>query len=198
MDSVRNKLVKPVVEALKVEPDHVVVDLNSGTHRFALSIAERLQQAAGNGIVFALDYDDQMVDRLEREAARVEENLPLNPIALSAYEPDVVPFTTDSTDRLLAVNHLDSGERQQQTLNEIFRVLKPGGLALLVRWWPEGTSAPHRVDELARDFERLSQGVGDSGFVDAATVFLTWDLIALRAVKPRHVPEPSPEQRRSA
>jgi ubiquinone/menaquinone biosynthesis C-methylase UbiE len=181
----------PVIEALQIDPDDVVIDLNSGTDRFALDMARRIDRLEGDGMVFALDHDDQMVDLLRDRISSAGSDLPVSALPLSHYRTDLLPFYGDTADRVLAVNHLASGGRRELALSEIYRVLRPGGLAMLVRWWPDGVLRPSRIDELRRDFDELDERMAAAGFAERARLYLSWDFLALRGVKPE---PPAPDR----
>jgi ubiquinone/menaquinone biosynthesis C-methylase UbiE len=183
--------IKPVVDALQIKPDDVVIDLNSGTDRFALGMAKRIDRLQGDGIVFALDHDDQMVKLLRDRISSADGDLPVSALPLSHYRTDLLPFYGETADRVLAVNHLASGGRRERALEEIYRVLRPGGMAMLVRWWPDGVLHTSRVDELRRDFDELDARMATVGFDEREMLYLSWDFLALRGVKPE---PPAPDR----
>lgn len=188
-EALERDFVEPVVEALQIEPDTVVVDLNAGTDRFALSIASRLKSLGGHGIVFAFDHDDQMVELLHERITATDPDLPVTALPLSQYGPATVPFHDECADRVLAVNCAVDGSNGLRLLDEIYRVLKPGGAVLLVRWQPDGVLQTGRIDELNRDFEQLDAGLAWAGFTECKTLLLSWEFLALRAVKPLPLPD---------
>lgn len=112
---------KLAIAALDVQPDDRVLELGCGPgHGLALLTAR-----APRGIVFGLDQSREMVTQA-RAANRAAVRSGGVRLLQSRFEQ--LPFPDRSMDKVLAVNVAYFWQDSGRVLNEVRRVLRPGGL----------------------------------------------------------------------
>jgi len=134
----RHQMQPPAVlrDALELLPDTIVADLGVGTGFFALPIAAQIQRLGGNGKVIGLDVARQMLEETGRRAAEAE----LEPwIELQSVSGDGdIPLADRSVDRIISVNTVHELDDRPRVFAEFARLLRRGGLVLLVDWKKQG------------------------------------------------------------
>jgi ubiquinone/menaquinone biosynthesis C-methylase UbiE len=117
---------KAMLEALPVKPGDKVLDVACGTGEPALSLARQNPKAAITGI----DAAPAMAEVAQRKA---REEL-LENITFEAMAAEKMRFADASFDKLCCRFGVMLFEDSQQGLNEMRRVLKPGGAFALAVW----------------------------------------------------------------
>jgi SAM-dependent methyltransferase len=144
----------PLVALLELEGSETVLDYGAGTGRLAIAVRGALGEG---GRVIAVEENEEMVGLLEERIAAAGAQVEVTPIA-----DNRVPAPDGTIDRVLAVNllHEVHGER---ALEEMRRLLRPGGLLLVADWErgrdPERALGPpdeilYSEDEAATELER--------------------------------------------
>ncbi|SFP91165.1 class I SAM-dependent methyltransferase [Salibacterium halotolerans] len=151
----RIDVVKPenILDQLDILPGDDVADLGSGNGLFTLSIAKRTA-----GAVYAVDLEPKMLAMLKERAEQEK-------FRLHYVESDLeqVEMKDDSVDKVLAAFVIHEVESVSGTLNEIKRLLKPGGQLMIVEWEAvETESGPPLSHRLPSD--HLLQIIRDNGF----------------------------------
>jgi ubiquinone/menaquinone biosynthesis C-methylase UbiE len=114
--------VHEIVRLLKPQPEHTLIDIGCGTGLIVLALAPWLTH------IHALDLSPNMVERARRNLSHVA-NVD---VAVGSITRMALPDACG--DRLLAysvLQYLDSEATLVAALQEIFRILRPGGRALL-------------------------------------------------------------------
>src|SRR3989337_1666309 len=109
-----------LVEQAQIEPGHRVLDLGCGTGTLTILIKQLHPEAQ----VVGLDGDPKVLAIARAKAAKAGVE-----IALVRGMAFVLPFPDRSFDRVLSslvLHHLNH-DNKVRTLNEVFRLLQPGG-----------------------------------------------------------------------
>ena len=132
-----------VIRTLGARPGMTIADVGAGTGFFTLPIAETVGPA---GRVFAVDAQDAMLrhlrDKLEREGA------PTN-VVVACAEADATGLPSESCDAALLANIWHELEDHGREVEEMRRILVPGGTLVVLDWRPDhvpppGPPADHR------------------------------------------------------
>lgn len=115
-----------VVRLLRLTGAETVVDYGAGTGVYTVGFAEAVPQ----GRVFAVEALPQLVELLREKitpelAAR---------ICVVETGDDVVPLDGGEADRVVMVDVLHHLHDRPDALEEVVRVLRPGGLFVVVDW----------------------------------------------------------------
>jgi len=117
-----------VLREAKVRPGQRVVDLRAGTGLLALKARRRVK---GSGYVVAVDVSVDALSECKRQA-EPEENIA--PLACVVGDALHVPLASQSVDVVMTRSVLIYLADKQAGVQEIYRVLKPGGRASI--WEP--------------------------------------------------------------
>jgi SAM-dependent methyltransferase len=121
---------------LPISPGDRLLDLGCGGGRHAFEAARR------GARVVAVDTDRAELDRVAAVAAGMDEAGELPPgasLRTAAGDATCLPFSDGSFDKVIAAEVLEHLPADQAAMNEIFRVLRPGGIAAVTvpAWMPE-------------------------------------------------------------
>ena len=115
-----------VVELLRLAGAETVVDYGAGTGIYTAAIAA----AVPDGKVFAVEALPQLVELLRAKITpELEDRL-----CICETADNVVPVDDGGADRVVMVDVLHHLYDQPDALEEVTRVLKPGGLYVVVDW----------------------------------------------------------------
>jgi len=115
-----------VVELLKLNGAETVVDYGAGTGIYTVAVAE----AVPDGKVFAVEALPRLLESLrEKITPGIADRL-----CICETGDNVVPVDDDEADRVVMVDVLHHLYDQPEALEEVVRVLKPGGLFVVVDW----------------------------------------------------------------
>ena len=117
-----------LAEALDLVPDERVLDVASGSGNLALAVARRTW-----GNVVSSDYVPALLERGRERAAA--ERLEIEFVEADAQ---ALPFEDGSFDVATSIYGAMFAPDQQQTANELLRVVKPGGRIGMGNWCPDG------------------------------------------------------------
>lgn len=158
----RRKIQPPaqLVERSGIKRGMHVLDFGCGSGAFTPFIARAV---GGEGKVYALDIEPDMLKQLDNKLSKPE-NQDIRNIKLiegNAYE---LPFEESSLDLVNMVTVLQEIPDRNRALQEIKRVLKPGGILAVSELFPDpdypwksttiklGTEAGFVVDEISGNF----------------------------------------------
>jgi predicted methyltransferase len=113
-----------VIDALAVKPGQRVADLGSGSGYFTFRLAARVGSA---GKVYAVDIDEEAINkvRLRKEREKLQQ---IEAILSESADPRL-PSELDS---VLIVDSYHEFREYDQTLQAVFRALKPGGRLVII------------------------------------------------------------------
>ena len=115
-----------VVELLRLSGAETIVDYGAGTGIYTVAVAE----AVPNGKVYAVEALPQLVELL-REKITPELT---DRICVCETDDNVVPLDDAEADRIVMVDVLHHLHDQPDALEEVVRVLRSGGLFVVVDW----------------------------------------------------------------
>jgi len=118
-----------LAEALRIVPDEKVLDVACGSGNGAISAARR----SWGGTVGA-DYVPALLERGRERAAA--ERLEVEFVEADAQD---LPFEDGSFDVAMSIFGAMFAPDQQQTADELLRVVKPGGRIGMANWTPAGS-----------------------------------------------------------
>jgi ubiquinone/menaquinone biosynthesis C-methylase UbiE len=172
----------PAVEALALEPGHVVADLGVGTGYFALPIATALRRLDGGGKVLGLDVEPLLLAEVVRRVAEAGLEDWFEAVTVSG-EGDL-PLADASVDRFVSVNVVHELDDRPRVWREMARALRPGGRVLLVDWRAEGPYDKGPPAEHRPALGEIEAELHAAGF-DTDPTPLYPDLYAIVATRPR-------------
>jgi ubiquinone/menaquinone biosynthesis C-methylase UbiE len=109
------RVTEPLLEALSLSPDSLMLDVGGGAGRIAAALRGMLRE------VFVVDVSDGML----RHACG-------KGLAVVLAPAESLPFLSGSIDRIIMVDALHHVMNQRQTADELWRVLAPGGRILII------------------------------------------------------------------
>lgn len=115
-----------VVDLLNLTGDETVVDYGAGTGVYTVHVAE----AVPDGRVFAVEALPELVEMLR---ARITPELS-DRMCVCETGDNVVPLDDGEADRVVMVDVLHHLHDQPDALEEVVRVLRPGGTFVVVDW----------------------------------------------------------------
>lgn len=117
--------VADILDTLELEQSTIFVDIGAGTALFSIAF---LQQANPT-TVYACDISTTMLDWIKENI--VPEYPSIYPVK---SEEASVPLDDEIADLIFLINLHHELESPDQTLEEVFRILKVGGKALIIDW----------------------------------------------------------------
>jgi ubiquinone/menaquinone biosynthesis C-methylase UbiE len=124
-----------ILNQLSLREDMAACDLGCGSGGWVIPLAKNLSK----GKVFAVDILREPLSALE-EKLRQERLFNIS-IMLADAEKGV-KIMEDSIDLVLLTNILFQTKEREDILEEVKRILRPGGKALVVDWKPESLVGP--------------------------------------------------------
>jgi ubiquinone/menaquinone biosynthesis C-methylase UbiE len=115
-----------VVELLQLSGAETVVDYGAGTGVYTVPVAEALP----DGKVVAVEALPQLLELLRAKVTPELEHR----LCVCETQDNVVPLDDDEADRVVMVDVLHHLHDQPEALEEVTRVLRPGGLFVVVDW----------------------------------------------------------------
>jgi ubiquinone/menaquinone biosynthesis C-methylase UbiE len=143
-----NRVIASVAD---LDPDHVVLDIGCGPGAAVRAVAGTVERVVG------VDRSGPMIEiarRRSREVPNVE-------FAVGAAE--ALPFPDASFDRVWTIHSFHHWEDPARGIDEVLRVLRPGGRFLIVESESRGS---HGLDR--RRAEELAERLRGAGFGDPA------------------------------
>ena len=123
-----------------------VADLGSGSGHFAMAAAPRLD----GGRLFAIDVEKEMLARLVSEA-KDRGHTNIHPIWGDISKCRGVPLADECVDRAIAANVLFQVDDRNAFIEEIKRLLRPGGKVMLIDWQNTHDAGPHHTHKVSKD-----------------------------------------------
>ncbi len=143
-------LARPALEALRNVPAPFILDLATGTGRMPLAL---LKETTFNGHIVAVDVSQGMLEQASQKLEQSQGRFTL--LRLIDFP---LPFPDNSFDMVSCMEALEVMPEMDRPLEELFRVLRPGGFFLASR----GTEASGRKSKVIGrdDFKSLLESKG--------------------------------------
>ncbi len=123
-----------------------VADLGAGAGHLSFAAAARLE----GGRLFAVDLEKEMLSRLVSEAKRLG-HTNIHPIWGDASRPRGIPLGDAVLDRAIASNVLYQVDDRNGFVEEVKRLLRPGGKLLLIEWKSDTIGGPHSKHKVSEE-----------------------------------------------
>ena len=123
-----------------------VADLGSGAGHFSIAAAKRLE----GGRLFAVDVEKDMLSRLVSEA-RSAGLANVHALRGDLAKLSGIPLGEASVDRAIAASVLFQVDDRDAFVQEVKRIVKPGGKVLLIDWKGDHPYGPHHAHKVGED-----------------------------------------------
>jgi len=144
-----------LLDLARLRPGMAAADVGCGTGYIAIPAANRV---GPRGVVYAIDAEAVILRELRRRlrAAKVR-----NVVAIKSEEREI-PLPDACADVAWSVNTFHEFEDPVALVREIRRILRPGGIVLLVDWKPIKTpmGPPLEVRVPAKEISRALRSAG--------------------------------------
>lgn len=118
-----------IAQQLELTPGMQVADIGAGAGHYSLAVARRI----GNGKVFAIDVQKELLDRINTEAQQKGiTNIEI--VWGNAEEHEGTRLREASIDVVIVANVLFQIEDKHSFFSEISRILKDNGQLMLIDW----------------------------------------------------------------
>lgn len=146
-----------ILDELILWPDMQAADFGCGSGGWTIPLAKRLRKGDVYGLIYGIDILDPPLSALESKAL-------LEKISnIKTVKTDLekgCPFGDNSMDVVLATNIFFQVEDKSKLFDEIKRVLKPNGQALLVDWRPEASFGPKQGAVSPEQMKKIAEKAG--------------------------------------
>lgn len=119
-----------IIKLFSLDASDIVADLGCGTGYFTLPISSIVNK------VYGIDIQQEMLDYLTQKIQK--QNITNIKLFLSK-DVNQIPLESESVTALLSVMTLHEFQDKNQMIKEIYRVLKPGGNAMVIDFKKEAT-----------------------------------------------------------
>jgi ubiquinone/menaquinone biosynthesis C-methylase UbiE len=134
-----------IIERSGFKEGDSVLEIGCGSGAYTTFVARAVGE---KGSVAALDIQPAMLAQLQRKLEK-EENLNIRNITLHQSDAYDLPFDPETFDVVYMITVLPEIPDQQRTLQEILRVLKPGGILALSEFFPD-PDYPFKLETIKR------------------------------------------------
>jgi ubiquinone/menaquinone biosynthesis C-methylase UbiE len=114
--------VDEILGLIELKQNYLVADLGCGSGYFTIPISYKVKK------IYGIDVQREMLDFLEQKINRYT----LGNIELLLSKDDKIPLDDESMDLLITINTLHEFRTKEKVIEEIQRVLKTGGKAIVI------------------------------------------------------------------
>lgn len=166
------------INELHLKDNSVVVDLGCGTGHYVFAVASALQAMGKKGVVYAVDVQKNLLDKVAVEATRRG----FDNIRVIWSDIDVVggiKLSDAVADIVIVSNVLFQSENKENFLREGIRLLKSGGELMIIDWLDSNGGLGPNQDLIVRAevVELILQSLGLSKKKDFGTGAHHWGVI---------------------
>jgi len=111
-----------ILNTVDLKPTFVAVDLGCGSGFFTVPLSQRVQK------VYAIDVQEKMLEFLRKKIRKLKITN-VEPLLSKSNE---IPLGDESVDFLVSINTLHEFDDKETMIEEMKRVLKRGGIVLIV------------------------------------------------------------------
>lgn len=126
--------IRPVLDALTLTPSSVVLALGAEAGRFTYPLGRYFSRMNGSGIVFACDFTEKGVHRLQCKARDAHLGRYVLPRYLHDVSRNSIPIETEMVDTIISINTMSFQDAPMPFMEECLRILKPCGSLFLGKW----------------------------------------------------------------
>ncbi len=131
-----------ILDEIEVNSDYVAADLGCGSGFFTIPLSWKVKK------VYALDVQKAMLNHLEQKI----ENQKIKNITTLLSKENEIPLENESVDLLISINTLHEFSDKEKMIQEMQRVLRQDGKAVIVDFKKEETSfGPPKTIRLSKD-----------------------------------------------
>ncbi len=125
-----------ILKKLNLRENMVAADFGCGSGGFTIPLAEKLE----NGIVFALDIQEEPLNALKNRASGLSN---IRTVRCNLETPGSSKIQDSFVDFIFIINTLFQAEKIESIIEEAKRILKPGGKLLIIDWKEETSQGPN-------------------------------------------------------
>jgi len=118
-----------ILRMIEIKPEFVVADLGCGSGFFTVPLSREARK------VYGIDIQKEMLEFLEQKMR----NLKIENIQPLLSKENEIPLRDESVDLLVSINTLHEFDDKERMVEEMRRVLKQGGKALIADFKKENT-----------------------------------------------------------
>lgn len=124
LNRVNGQIIDRTLTLLDVRAEHCILEIGFGGG----SALSRLAKEAGSGVITGVDISPEMIRRAER---RFRQEIETGRLRVQIGDVTHLPFSDGVFERVFTINTIYFWPDALQCLGEIYRVLKPSGLAAI-------------------------------------------------------------------
>jgi ubiquinone/menaquinone biosynthesis C-methylase UbiE len=189
----RRRLLPPAaaVAALRLHPSATVLDYGCGTGHFAIPIATQLDRQCG-GRLIAVDIRRDALRVVQERAQRQGLEDRIQPLEVAHGAELQLPLADCSANRILMANVYAELAEPTRPLQELARVICPGGLLLVLDWRRRGESEVGPPCEHRPLPEQVIRSLAAAGFAEIELLPLYRDFFVIQAAPADAQEQPRP------
>lgn len=127
-DRIHNFPILDILNELNIDNPKTILDIGVGTAFYSKPVAEKFPDA----LIYAADISDVMIEWMEKHVVPDYPNI--KTLKLHDHQ---IPLADESNDFIFMVNLHHELDDPALTLNECYRLLKPGGFLAISDWRKE-------------------------------------------------------------
>jgi ubiquinone/menaquinone biosynthesis C-methylase UbiE len=126
-----------IINQIPIEEHFLSADFGCGAGGFTIPLARRSLK----GLVYAFDIQDLVLSALQGNATAQGLNN-IKPAKCDLEAPSATGVPTNSLDLVIMVNLLFQAEHDDLILKEAARIIKPGGMIIIIDWKKDAPFGP--------------------------------------------------------